>query len=389
MDKSMIMPCLVAAVMGAGVGYLGYTESHKSELEFCKNYHEVIEAYDLIKENYYTEPTDNVRISQELVKGFVKGLDDRFTTYDTEEEYQTKYVNGSPSVVDSGFAVERDEITKYIKVTKVEEGSQAEKYGLKENDLITAIDGTKVERENYSQVVQLIPGKDGTNVKFDILRGKENISIDFVRVNTGRKDTSVDIKVLDNQIGYIKFGNFADGGVGCKEGIRTEIENLEKDGKLKGIVFDVRNNIGGVGGNAVGIFDLFAGSGSAVKYTDAKTGEVFEQNQTSDEIVYDMPIAVLVSGESYSAAEIFAALVQSTGRGTVIGTQTGGKGVYQFSEYLSDTTFINLVEGYYYVNDLPNFNNVGITPDIVIEPYDGEDDTEKDVQLEKALEILN
>lgn len=387
MNKSMIMPCIVAAVAGAGVGYLGYAESHKSEQEFCGKYHEVIEAYDIIKENYYAEPDDTRRIEQELVKGLVKGLDDRFTTYYTDEEFQTLAVNDSPSVVDSGFAVGRDEITKLIKVTKVDEGSQAEKMGLQEGDLIASIDGVAVERKNYPEVVEKLLGKDGTSMKLGIRRDEEELSLDFVRVNGGRKDETTKACVLEGGIGYIKFDSFADGSVGSKDSFKAKIDELEKEEELKGLVIDLRTNGGGVGAHAVDVFDLFAGGGSVMKSVEAKTNKVFEQIPTSDDIVYDIPLAVLVSGDTYSAAEVFAALVQSTERGTLIGTKTGGKGVYQYAEYLSDATAINLVEGYYYVNDLPNFNDVGLTPDIIIENADEE--AEEDVQLQKALEILS
>ena len=110
---------------------------------------------------------------------------------------------------------------------------------------------------------------------------------------------------------------------------------------------------------------------------------------TSDGVEYDMPVVVLVSGDTYSSAEKLTAFFQSTKRGTVVGTQTGGKGVYQDKVYLSDGTAVTLVQGYYYVNDVPNFNGVGLTPDIIIEMDTELIGTDKDIQLKKAIELLS
>jgi carboxyl-terminal processing protease len=110
---------------------------------------------------------------------------------------------------------------------------------------------------------------------------------------------------------------------------------------------------------------------------------------TTDGVEYDMPVVVLVSGNTYSSAEKLTALFQSTKRGTIVGTQTGGKGVYQDQIPLGDGTAVTLVQGYYYVNDVPNFHEIGITPDIVIDMDEALIGTDKDIQLKKAIELLS
>ena len=110
---------------------------------------------------------------------------------------------------------------------------------------------------------------------------------------------------------------------------------------------------------------------------------------TNETPLKDVKVAVLVSEETLSSGEILAALFSNTGRGTVIGTQTGGKGVFQESFTLSDMSTYSIVSGYYYVNDVPNYNGVGITPDIVMEMEKRYRFTDDDTQLEKAIELLS
>ena len=167
-----------------------------------------------------------------------------------------------------------------------------------------------------------------------------------------------------------------------------EMNKLESESELKGLIIDLRENHGGSSTEPIEIFDYFADSGSKT-WNEDKNGNISEEMFTTDGVEYEMPVVLLVSGNTYSSAEKLAALFQSTKRGTIVGTQTGGKGVYQDQIPLEDGTAVTLVQGYYYVNDVPNYNGVGITPDVVIKMDNELIGTDEDIQLKKAIELLS
>ena len=391
MNTKALIAGAVCLVVGAGAGYFGASHQFSEEHEFCTEYSGFFDVYTEIKESYLKDIStlNKTRIEEEMVKGFVSGLDDRFSSYRTNEEEKTLWVNSAPSTVSSGFSVERDYKTKMIKVVTVEDGLQAEKMGLCADDLITAIDGTEVTADNYCDVVEMLLGKDKTHMDLQIRRGSQELAIDFERVNNGEdKSIKINSRMLENNIGYVEFNAFSSfltGGVGY---FTDEMEKLENESELKGLIIDLRKNHGGASTEPIEIFDYFADSGSKT-WDEDKNGNISEEMFTTDGVEYEMPVVVLVSGNTYSSAEKLTALFQSTKRGTIVGTQTGGKGVYQDQIPLEDGTAVTLVQGYYYVNDVPNFHEIGITPDIVIDMDEELIGTDKDIQLKKAIELLS
>jgi carboxyl-terminal processing protease len=189
--------------------------------------------------------------------------------------------------------------------------------------------------------------------------------------------------MYDNGIFYYHLSGF---DLSSSVNFEHEIDEFRND--IKGLIFDLRDNGGGVADEAVKIFDLFYGSGCSVKTVYEKSGKV-EIYETSDGVKYDFPVVLLVSEKSLSSSEILAAFVQDTGRGTVVGTVTGGKGVFQRATELEDCSTYYIVAGYYYVNDLPNYDGVGITPDIIVEMDPELIGTDDDIQLKKAIELLS
>ena len=391
MKKNIIITAVVCLTAGTAAGYFGASCQFGREHEFCSEYSGFFDVYSKIKDSYLKDIStlNKNRIEEEMVKGFVNGLDDRFSSYRTREEEQTGYVNSAPSTKSSGFSIERDSKTKMIKVVTVEKGSQAEKMGLCADDLITAVNGAEVTADNYCDIVESLLGKDKTHMDLKILRDGQEMDIDFERVNNGYdKSIQISSRMLENNIGYVefnKFSSFMTNGVGY---FTDEMNKLESESELKGLIIDLRENHGGSSTEPIEIFDYFADSGSKT-WNEDKNGNISEEMFTTDGVEYEMPVVLLVSGNTYSSAEKLAALFQSTKRGTIVGTQTGGKGVYQDQIPLEDGTAVTLVQGYYYVNDVPNYNGVGITPDVVIKMDNELIGTDEDIQLKKAIELLS
>ncbi|MDD7184824.1 MAG: S41 family peptidase [Oscillospiraceae bacterium] len=363
----------------AGLTYLGTYYYYKDEIEFGKKNSQLFEVIDNIDENFYLD-VDKEQMTYDMISGAVNGLDDKFSYYRTLNQSTERDVNSSITLQSSGFQIDKD-VTGNILVTEVEKNSQAEKMGLKADDLITDIDGENVIENGYYNIISELMGKDYTKMNLKIMRDSESFEIEFVRRNIMEKYSNVDYRMLDDNTLYYRFNSFDDSSVSNFRSAINENPDTEN------IIFDLRKNGGGLTTETIKFFDLFADSGNQIKEVYSKSGkeEIYE---TSDGIEYSFNVVLLVSGETYSSGEIFPLLFQDTGLGTVIGTQTAGKGVFQLKYMLENFTSLYLVGGYYYVNDCPNYNNTGITPDIEIPMDNSLIGTDDDIQLKKAIEIL-
>lgn len=363
----------------AGLTYLGTYYYYKDEIEFGRQNSQLLEVIDNIDENFYLD-TDKEQMTYDMISGAVNGLDDKYTYYRALNESAERDVNYSITLKSSGFQIDKDK-TGNILVTEVEENSQAEKMGLKTGDLITDIDGQNVIETGYYNIISELMGKDYTKMNLKIMRDSESFEIEFVRRNIMERYSDVDYRMIDDNTLYYRFNSFDDSSVSNFRSAVNENPDTEN------VIFDLRQNGGGLTTETIKFFDLFADSGNQVKEVYSKSGkeEIYE---TSDGIEYSFNIVLLVSGETYSSGEIFPLLFQDTGLGTVIGTQTAGKGVFQLKYMLDDFTSLYLVGGYYYVNDCPNYHNIGITPDIVIPMDNSLIGTDDDIQLKKAVEFL-
>ena len=381
MNAKYIFGLICAAAVGAGAAYLGFSVYHSNELDFTAKNPQLVEVYDEVSKNYYKD-YDSELVEYSMISGMLNGFDDRFMKYTPAYYSEEAYVNSAPSTRTSGFKIAQDDKSRCILVTEVKDGSQAQKMGLRQGDVITAINGESVAETGYYNIISELLGKDGTSMTLEIDRNGEKSTIDFVRANEMERYSEVEYRLIGDTF-YYRFNGFA----GCERDNFLLRFNELNDGNVKNIVLDLRQNTGGFTSDTIEMFDLFYGEGATVKNVAEKSDKV-ESWSTSSEITLDQNVAVLVSGGTYSSGEILAALFQDTGRGTVIGTQTGGKGVYQETIMMNDWSLVPYVAGYYYVNDIPNYNGVGITPDIILDMDSELIGTDDDIQLKKALEIL-
>ena len=190
---------------------------------------------------------------------------------------------------------------------------------------------------------------------------------------------SVNSRMLENQVGYIQITEFT--GVTASQ-FQTAYEELTAQGMQK-LVIDLRGNPGGLVDSVCDTLSQILPEGVIV-YTEDKNGNRSERDCAGESPI-DIPLAVLVNEESASASEIFAGAVKDYEIGTIVGTTTYGKGVVQNTFRLSDGSVIRLTIAHYYTPEGNDINGVGITPDVEVEQSE---DSETDVQLEKALEVL-
>lgn len=338
---------------------------------------------ELIDENYYLSDIDESTLEDGVYDGMMEALGDKYARYYSAEELSELEDENAGIYYGIGAYVGLDEDTSMPYISSVIEDTPAEEAGLRADDIIYAVDGTSTYDMELDDVVSLIKGDEGTTVTLTILRDDETMDVDVTRakVNT----PTVTYKMLDDDIGYIQITEFDDITVDQF----TDAYATIKGSDAKALILDLRGNPGGLLTSVVSIAQQILPEGLIV-YTEDKDGNKEEYTSDgSNEI--QIPLVVLVNGNSASAAEILTGAIKDDGVGTIVGTTTYGKGIVQKLFPLSDGSAVKMTVSAYYTPNGTNIQGTGIEPDVTVEfdsdAYYDSDKTE-DNQLEKAEEIL-
>lgn len=335
----------------------------------------------LIDEVYIGE-VDDESLEQGIFKGYLSGLGDPYSVYYDEEETKELYETTEGEYSGIGVVISQDISTGIITLVQVYEDSPAEEAGLKDNDTLYLVGDMEVTGMDLSEVVTYIKGEKGTSVELTVLRGNDAEEITVTVTRDQIEARTVEYRMLEDQIGYLAVSEFD--GVTYDQ-YAEALDALEQQG-MQGLVVDLRNNPGGNLQTVCDMLDLVLPEGIIV-YTEDKEGN--RETATSDEEhQLEVPMAVLVNGNSASASEIYAGAVQDYEAGVIVGTQTYGKGVVQQIFDLGDGTSLKLTIAEYFTPDGRNINGEGITPDVEIEYEADEENPDADNQLEKAVEVL-
>ncbi|MCD8132210.1 MAG: S41 family peptidase [Lachnospiraceae bacterium] len=335
----------------------------------------------MIKNLYYLDEVDNQTLEDGVFTGLLDSLGDVYSTYYTVEETEELMESTEGVYYGIGAYVQQDSETGYVKITGVIEGTPAEEAGLQAGDVIYAVDGENVLGMDSSQVVALIKGDEGTWVTVTVLRGDEILDIDVQRRKI--ETVTVTYELLEDNIAYIQLTEFDDVTV---EQFEEALNQLEADG-AQGLILDLRDNPGGSLYSVVEIADMLLGEG-LILYTEDKEGN--REEYTSDaERELDLPIVLLVNGNSASAAEVLTGALKDHGKATVVGTTTFGKGIVQTVRTLSDGSTVKLTTSAYYTPNGVNIHGTGITPDVEVElDVDAYLEDGSDNQLRQAVETM-
>lgn len=333
---------------------------------------------------YYYEDYDVEEVRNGILHGFVDGLGDPYSVYYTKEEYEEMNIQTTGTYYGIGAGLRQDPKTMEVTVSKVYSGTPAEEAGLLKDDVILYVDDIDATSMELSKLVQNIRGEEGTNVHLKIYRDatKETLEFDVERRNV--ELPSVEGKLLEDGIGYIQISEFQ---TNTAAQFDTQLKALMQQGAT-GFVVDLRDNPGGLLSAVTEILDELLPEGLIV-YTEDKYGK--REEFKSDEQSIDLPMVVLVNGNSASASEIFAGAVKDHGYAKIIGTTTYGKGIVQKILKLSDDDALKMTIAKYYTPNGNYIHGVGIEPDIEIEyevPEDGVYNQETDNQLKRAVEVL-
>lgn len=365
-------------VVSAGAGYfISMAEKNTSASEGAYGKLKSIEG---IVDSYYLDEIDRDAMKESIYKGLMQGLGDPYSTYYTKAEYDTLLEEQSGVYSGIGAMVTQNKDTSLVSVVKVFEGSPAANAGIVAEDIIYKIDDKEVYSLPLDDIVSEMKGKPNTKVKVTVYRASSKEYLDFEITRAQVDVPTVAYNMVDekNKIGYIQVTEFDQN---TPQQFKVAIETLTKDG-MKSVIFDLRNNPGGLLNSVCEMLDYILPEGTLV-YTMDKHGNKDEKK--SDANYLNMPMIVLQNENSASASEIFAGAVQDFKKATVIGTQSFGKGIVQSLLPLSDGSALKITVEKYYTPNGVNIHGTGITPDLLIEDDKA---TEVDEQLNKGIETL-
>ena len=335
----------------------------------------------LINENYIGD-VDEEALEEGIYKGYIQGLEDPYSVYYNEEETKDLYETTEGEYSGIGAVLSRDLESGVITLVQIYEGSPAAKAGLKDNDILTKVGDIEVTGMDLSEVVTYIKGEKGTDVDLTVLRGEDAEEITVTATRDTVEAQTVKYEMLEGQTGYLSVSEFDSVTYAQYEEALNELT----DQGMTGLIVDLRNNPGGNLNTVCEMLDLVLPKGTIV-YTEDKDGKR-ETATSDDEHQINVPMVVLVNGNSASASEIYAGAIQDYGIGKIVGTQTYGKGVVQQIFDLGDGTSVKLTIAEYFTPNGRNIDGEGITPDVEVEYEADENNPEADNQLEKALEVM-
>lgn len=338
---------------------------------------------NMIEERYlYSDEVDYDVLQDSIIKGYVDGLGDPYSVYYDEEETRSLLEDTSGEFGGIGVAITQDINTKIMTLNTVYENSPGEKAGLQSGDILYKVDGEDVSGQDLDQVVTKIRGEKGTQVDITVYRGETMEEMTFTATRDIIEVETVSYEMKEDQIGYIIVSGFE---TVTLHQFEEALNDLKSQG-MESLIIDLRNNPGGSLSTVCEMLDLILPEGLVV-YTQDKYGNQ-EKISSDGERYLDIPLAVLVNGNSASASEIFAGAVQDYGIGKIVGTTTYGKGIVQNLYQLTDGTCLKLTTSEYFTPNGRNIHGIGIEPDVVVEYEYDESNPEADNQLEKAIECL-
>ena len=335
------------------------TEQVEADTATQEDYHEKLDEIVALLNEVYVDGYDTDKLGDYLAQAAVAATGDRWSYYVSAEDYDAFVESNENAYVGIGVTVESsDDLTDGVQITKVTPNSPAEEAGIEADDRIYAVEGETVESLGLDEAKNRIRGEEGTEVTLTILRGEKKFDVTVKRASV--EVEVVKYSMLDGSIGYIKINNFE-----ANSADRTieAIDTLRGQG-AKALVFDLRFNPGGRKDELVRVLDELLPEGPLFRSVDYKGNESVDY---SDADCVELPMAVLVNGDSYSAAEFFAAALQEYDWATVVGTKTCGKANYQQTFRLSDGSAVAVSTGHYQTPRGVTLANVGVTPDEIVE----------------------
>ena len=364
-----------------------------------------IQTIQAVIDKYYLFDEDTSDVEDWIYKGMLSGLGDPYTVYYTADEYNKLKEDTSGEYCGIGVMVSQSAETGIITITKVFEGTPGAQAGILPGDLLYKVGDQEVTGMDLELVVKdHIKGEEGTPVTITVLRKDTGKYIDMTMERRQITVPTVEHEMLADKVGYISVSQFDSV---TADQFKAAIDDLEKQG-MKKLVVDLRNNPGGIVDSVVSMLDYILpdnleikGDPNLVRKKKDKTLLVYmadkngkgEQYYAKDGHQIDVPMAVLVNGQSASASEVFSGALKDYGRAKLVGTKTFGKGIVQTLFPLDKGTAIKMTVAHYYTPNGFDLHKKGLEPDVPVELKEElktkiKIEHEEDNQLMEAIKAL-
>ena len=333
----------------------------KSEYESLKRFEKLAEIMDVVDEYYYQEP-DKDAMLEYAIWGMLQGLGDNYTFYYTPKSWKQMWEDDEGVYAGVGIQMTADYNANTVTISRVFKNTPAEEAGLKKGDLLIRVDDLTVTAETMTDAALLMRGKEADTVEIEVVRRGENIVFTvgrrIITVNT------VEYTMMDDQVGLLVLYDFAGD---CVTAFKEALEDLRGQGATA-LVVDLRDNGGGWVDAAEKIADLFLDK-QLLFYAEDRFGNRSENYTTDGKD--DIPLVVMVNGNSASSSEILAGSLHAAGRARLVGTQSYGKGIMQYVIPLNgrdgEEDGMQVTFAQYFLPDGTVVHKVGLTPDIIVE----------------------
>lgn len=386
--KQIILTAIITFFVTAFVVFAIVAGSAVSYLMGSSDSTQKLKKIEALIDGYYIYDYDKDKMMDMALSAYTLGVGDPYTTYIDKESFSEMVEDITGNYVGIGIEVFIDS-DNLITIIAPFDNSPASKAGILPGDKIVKVNGKNVSSNNYNEAIDLIRGK-GENLTKDVIltvkRGEQTKDVKVKReeivINT------VSHKMLKGHVGYIRISNFGDH---TGEEFEASLKAIENQG-AKYLLIDLRNNPGGTLESVVKVADSLMGEGNIITIKDKKGNE---KKYNSDKEQNTLPLCVLINGNSASASEALAGAIADSGRGTLVGEKSFGKGIVQTIYELGDGSAFKVTSARYFTPGGTCIDKVGIKPHIEVKlddeyknkgvqniPY------EKDYQLQKAVETV-
>lgn len=333
-----------------------------------------------ILDKAYVNDYDKDKLQDTMYSGLMNGLGDPYSSYMNPKTFETFMQQTDGSYVGIGIVLSIDKNDKRLIVVSPYEKSPAAQAGILPGDKIIAINKTTVCIDNYEEALSMLKGTANTKVTLKILRNNQEFDVDVMRMKIDIP--TVSSKMLENNIGYLRITTF---DRLTYNQFMTACNDLRKN-NMKKLIIDLRNNPGGLLNSVVQITDELVPHGCIV-YTENKSGK--KEYSYADDKYLNIPLIILVNGNSASASEVLSGAVKDLKVGKLVGERTFGKGLVQNLFPLPDKSAIKVTIAKYYTPSGVCIDGKGIAPDYEVPMSENVIPTsDDDIQLKKAIELL-
>ena len=369
--KKRLFICLLVLTLLAGVAFAFSASGEslrrrstvtidKTEYDRLKQYEKLDEVLQYVQAYYYKAPDVDAMLDT-AIQGLLAGLNDPYTFYYDEENWKSMWEDEEGEYTGIGIQLLGNYADQTVKITRVFRDTPAQAVGMRKNDVLVRVEDIEVTTETMQAAVNTMRGEVGGTVQVEVLRGEEYITFDITRAAIHLNN--VDYTMLENDVGYVVLYQFATDAL--INDFTKAMDALEAEG-AKSIILDLRDNPGGWVDDAVNVADRFLDK-KLVVYTNTRYEKHVDERYTKSG-ADNIPLVVLVNGNSASSSEILSGALKDYERATIVGTQTFGKGIMQYVLGLSDNvTGMQLTYCEYFTPKGNSVHGIGITPDIIVE----------------------